>query len=548
MAHIGPFASEAHAAMRGLPGLGGADPTPSGAAEGKLDCMQETKPHIQQKRARFVVPSRSDSLLRNFTELIGGPLGRRSSPGAISPGFFTVERVLIILTIVAALLAILIKGYCRVNGWQAPQQFYATCYSDFPELFRSRGLADGVFPFFDQKSLFEYPVIAGLIAGATAWLVPGHGASPERILGYFDVNATLIVALWIVAVLATARINRRRPWDATMVALTPGIVLAGFINWDMWAVAMLAVGMYFFAKERPVLAGVFIGLGTATKLYPVLILGAVFLLALRSGRFRVFFVTTLSAAAAWLAVNIPIAAVNPAGWRYFFDFTQDRPAGYSSLWFAYNLVADRLHLVQLGAEAINALALNVFLLACVLIAGLALTAARRPRLAQLTFLIVAAFILSNKVYSPQFVLWLVPLLALARPRWRDFLLWQAAEALHWTATWMYLGQTSSGGPVQNNIDMPYYVMAVMLHMAATAYLMLRIAWDIWEPHLDPLRIQGEDDPHGGVFNGAKDWFRVDLKSPAASVLPWRQVASSPERQQPNQDSVTSAKGEAERDG
>lgn len=510
--------------------------------------MQETKPHIQQKRARFVVPSRSDSLLRNFTELIGGPLGRRSSPGAISPGFFTVERVLIILTIVAALLAILIKGYCRVNGWQAPQQFYATCYSDFPELFRSRGLADGVFPFFDQKSLFEYPVIAGLIAGATAWLVPGHGASPERILGYFDVNATLIVALWIVAVLATARVNRRRPWDATMVALAPGIVLAGFINWDMWAVAMLAVGMYFFAKERPVLAGVFIGLGTATKLYPVLILGAVFLLALRSGRFRVFFVTTLSAAAAWLAVNIPIAAVNPAGWRYFFDFTQDRPAGYSSLWFAYNLVADRLHLVQLGAEAINALAFNVFLLACVLIAGLALTAARRPRLAQLTFLIVAAFILSNKVYSPQFVLWLVPLLALARPRWRDFLLWQAAEALHWTATWMYLGQTSSGGPVQNNIDMPYYVMAVMLHMAATAYLMLRIAWDIWEPHLDPLRIQGEDDPHGGVFNGAKDWFRVDLKSPAASVLPWRQVASSPERQQPNQDSVTSAKGEAERDG
>ncbi|MHC6222970.1 glycosyltransferase family 87 protein [Arthrobacter sp. MMS24-S77] len=510
--------------------------------------MQETKPHIQQKRARFVVPSRSDSLLRNFTELIGGPLGRRSSPGAISPGFFTVERVLIILTIVAALLSILIKGYCRVNGWQAPQQFYATCYSDFPELFRSRGLADGVFPFFDQKSLFEYPVIAGLIAGATAWLVPGHGASPERILAYFDVNATLIAALWIVAVLATARMNRRRPWDATMVALAPGIVLAGVINWDMWAVAMLAVGMYFFAKERPVLAGVFIGLGTATKLYPVLILGAVFLLALRSGRFRAFFATTLSAALAWLAVNIPIVAVNPAGWRYFFDFTQDRPAGYSSLWFAYNLVAERLHLVQLGPQAINALALNVFLLACVLIAGLVLTAPRRPRLAQLTFLIVAAFILSNKVYSPQFVLWLVPLLALARPRWRDFLLWQAAEALHWTATWMYLGQTSSGGPAQNNIDMPYYVMAVMLHMVATAYLMLRIAWDIWEPHLDPLRVQGEDDPHGGVFDGAKDRFRVDLKNPAASVLPWRRVASFPEEQQPTQGSVTSAKGEAERDG
>ncbi|GAA4051582.1 glycosyltransferase 87 family protein [Arthrobacter methylotrophus] len=524
--------------------------------------MQETKPHSQQKRARFVVPSRSDSLLGNFTELIGGPLGRRSSPGTISPGFFTVERVLIILTIVAALLSILIKGYCRVNGWHSPQQFYATCYSDLPELFSTRGLADGVFPFFDQKSLFEYPVITGLIAGATAWLVPGHGANQERILGYFDVNATLIAAMWVVTVVATARINQRRPWDAAMVALAPGILLAGVINWDIWAVAMLAVGMYFFAKERPILAGLFIGLGTATKLYPVLVLGAVLLLAVRTGRMRVFFVTSSSAAVAWLIVNVPVAAVNPAGWRYFFDFTRDRPAGYGSLWFAYNLVADRLHLSQLGPETINALALNMFLLACILIAALSLAAPRRPRLAQLTFLIVAAFILSNKVYSPQYVLWLVPLLALARPRWRDFLLWQAAEALHWTATWMYLGQLSSGGPAQNNIDMPYYVMAVMLHIAATAYLMLRVAWDIWEPQLDPLRVQGVDDPHGGVFNGAKDWFRVDLMSPSASVLPWRRVAPSPVASEPAEDavppmqdsappanrSVPSAHGEAGRDG
>lgn len=516
--------------------------------------MQETKPHSPEKRARFVVPSRSDSLLRNFTEVIGGPLGQRSSPGDISPGFFTVERVLIILTVSAALLSILIKGYCRVNGWHTPQQFYATCYSDFPELFSSRGLADGVFPPFDQRALFEYPVITGLIAGITAWLVPGHGAGPERILGYFDVNATLIAAMWIVVVLATARINRRRPWDAAMVALAPGIVLAGVINWDMWAVAMLAVGMYFFAKERPVLAGLFIGLGTATKLYPLLILGAVFLLALRTGRLRVLFVITLSATVAWLAVNAPVAAVNPAGWRYFFDYSRDRPAGYSSPWFAYNLVAERLHLGQLGPEAINALAMDMFLIACVVIAGLALTAPRRPRLAQLTFLIVAAFILSNKVYSPQYVLWLVPLLVLARPRWRDFLLWQAAEALHWTATWMYLGQASSGGAAQNNIDMPYYVMAVMLHMAATAYLMVRVAWDIWEPHLDPLRVHGVDDPHGGGFNGAKDWFRIDLKRPAASVLPWRRMALPPDASQPasvapsGRDSVSPTHGGDDGDG
>ena len=482
--------------------------------------MQETKPHRQRKRARFVVPSRSDSLLRNFTELVGGPLGKRSSPGEVSARPFTVERVLIVLTVIAALLAVLAKDYCRVNGWETPGQFYATCYSDFPELFKNRGLGDGVFPFFTQGSLFEYPVLMGIIAGVTALMVPGQGVGSERILGYFDVNATLIVAVWMVTVILTARINKRRPWDAAMVAVAPGIILAGFINWDMWAVGLLALGMYFFARDKLILAGVFIGLGTATKLYPLLILGAVLVLSLRSGKFRAFFVTAGAALASWLAVNLPLAALNPAGWRYFFEFTQSRPAGYSSPWFAYNLVADRLQWMQMNAATINTLALYLFIAACALIGILALCAPQRPRIAQLAFLIVAAFILTNKVYSPQFVIWLIPLLALARPRWRDFLIWQAAEGLHWAAIWMYLGQATSGGSVQHNLDMSYYVLAVGLHMVVTAYLMARIIMDIWDPAQDPLRIDGEDDPHGGRFDGARDWLRVDLFRPSRSVFPW----------------------------
>ena len=195
--------------------------------------------------------------------------------------------------------------------------------------------------------------------------------------------------------------------------------------------------MYFFSRDRLVLAGILIGLGTATKLYPVLIFGAILLLALRTGRIRALLVTAGAAAAAWLAVNIPIAAMNPAGWKYFYQFTEDRPAGYSSPWFAYNLVAGRL---LAGPGCRRHQRPGPTSSCCVLIAALALTAPRRPRLAQLAFLIVAAFILTNKVYSPQFVIWLIPLLALARPRWRDFLIWQGIEGLHWAAVWMYLGR------------------------------------------------------------------------------------------------------------
>ncbi|MDQ0827953.1 putative membrane protein [Arthrobacter sp. B2I5] len=476
--------------------------------------MHETQAPDGKRRPRIVVPSRSDALLQKFTEVIGGPLGTRSDPGVVSPVIYSVERVLIVLTALAALAGILLKGYCRVNGWETPTQFYATCYSDFPELFRNRGMAAGVFPILGTGSQFEYPVLLGLIAGVTAWLVPGGEAS-ARALAYFDINAVLLAAVAMATVLVIARMPGRRPWDAAMVAVAPGIILAGTINWDLWAAFLLALGMYFFARQQLVPAGVMIGLATATKLYPLLVLGAILLLAVRTGRWRPLLVTGGSAAAAWVLVNLPFAAANPAGWAYFFQYSADRGAGYSSAWFAYNLVADRLGWSGIGAVGVNVLSATLFAVACAGIAAVALTARRRPRLAQLVFLIVAAFILTGKVYSPQYVVWLIPLLALARPRWRDFLVWQGIEALHWAAIWMYLGQVTSAGSSQHNLDMPYYVLAVAAHMAAVAYLMARVVWDIYDPTYDPIRRHHLDDPHGGPFANAPDRIRLKLLRPAS---------------------------------
>ena len=61
------------------------------------------------------------------------------------------------------------------------------------------------------------------------------------------------------------------------------------------------------------------------------------------------------------------------------------------------------------------------------IAWPALAAPRRPRLPQLCFLVLAAFLITNKVWSPQYVVWLVPLAVLARPRLWPYVLWQLAE-------------------------------------------------------------------------------------------------------------------------
>lgn len=466
---------------------------------------------------RLVVPSRTDSLLSRFTELVGGPLGRRTAPGVVSPGFFTVDRVLVLLTVVSALLAVGIKSVCRVQGWGGAGAYYGTCYSDFPTLLGGPAFAGGSLPVFTQDVRFEYPVLLGVVAAVTALAIPASGDGAQRALGYFDLNSLLVVGLWIGTVLVIARLARRRKWDAAMVALAPGMITSGFINWDVWAVFALALALLCLARERLVWAGVWIGVGASFKFYPLLLLLAVLILAVRSGTMRAFGRTALGTGAALLAVNLPFALLNPGAFRYFFDFAFSRGAGFSSLWESWNLVAARLGQPALSAAQVNVAAVVSFAVVALAITVLALSVPQRPRLAQILFLLVAAFVLCNKVYSPQFVVWLIPLAVLARPVWRDFLIWQAAEVVHWAAIWMYLGAGASGSGPQHNIDVPYYVCAVLLHMAATFYLMVRVVWDMVNPDDDIVRAGGVDDPQGGVFDLRPDRLRIEPRRLRASL-------------------------------
>jgi hypothetical protein len=107
-----------------------------------------------------------------------------------------------------------------------------------------------------------------------------------------------------------------------------------------------------------------------------------------------------------------------------------------------------------------------------------------PRLAQLGFLVVAGFLLVNKVYSPQYVLWLLPLAALARPRWRDQLVWQACEVFYFASVWWYL--QGDLAPGDNGGPMIYWI-AIAVRMAGELYLVAIVARDVLDPRRDPVR-------------------------------------------------------------
>ncbi len=481
------------------------------------------------------LPSRSDPLVAELSSVVGGPVGKHALIGRA--GFFTPLRVMFLLGVVFLALGWFGKAACiqqapAADGrmgldWSGHRQYVAMCYSDTVPLYGAEKLHEGAFPYKKswvepdadgnpQVRYMEYPVISGLyqylsMRVAKAWDAAVFLPGAIQVAIYFNVVAFGLALAWLTTIWASALLaGGRRIWDAAMVAASPLVLVHAFTNFDALATAFAAGALLAWARRRPLLAGVLLGLGGATKLYPLLLLGALLVLCLRAGRMRAWTSTLLGAVAGWLVVNLPIAVLYPKGWWEFFRLNTARHADPDSV---YNVVKsftgwpgfDGTLTAAEKPIVLNIISLLLFVGVCAGVGYLAWTAPRRPRVAQLAFLVVAGFLLTNKVWSPQYSLWLVPLAVLALPHRRILLAWMTIDALVWVPRmYYYLGESNKGLPEQ------WFTATVLLRDVAVIALCALVIREIYRPDLDVVRQFYVDDPAGGVLDGAPDsppaWF------------------------------------------
>lgn len=294
-------------------------------------------------------------------------------------------------------------------------------------------IAEGGLPYLDFD--LEYPPLAPAL-----FALPGHVGDYAGYVHWFGVLMYAFTVATVVVVVLTAAglwLGGPRTWIVAVTAPTAVAAIGTIVEnrFDMAVALCLAATVLFLCRGRSLPAAFALGLGFALKLTPLVLLPLVLILA---GRPRRMLAATATFAVAAVLPFIPYAVAAPGGILHVFTYHLDRPLQIESLLSTPFLLGHALDRVQVaivtsfgsqgieatgaGPVAVAGTALMLVSLAAVtgLIWRLRSVLAQQPDLIPTAALaLILAGMAFGKVLSPQFLIWLVPLvpLVLARDPW-----------------------------------------------------------------------------------------------------------------------------------
>jgi uncharacterized membrane protein len=340
-------------------------------------------------------------------------------------------------------------------------------WGDIGPLYGRRGIRPHHLPYTDRP--LEYPVLIGYVMWATAWV--GHTATT-----FLLTNAALLGAL---AVVTTVLLYRRDGARALRFAAAPSLVLYSFHNWDLIPVAATVAGLVALERRRPALAGVLLALGAWAKLYPgVLLAGIVILLWRRDDRATARRLV-VGAAVTTAVVNLPVLVASWDGWWFPMRFQRARTATWGTLWFhVLRLPGIEGHHDLRSASVANVVGLVALVVAFTVVVRRAVRARVSP--VQLAAALTVVVLLTNKVYSPQYTLWVVPffvLLPLSGALWAGLI---AADLAMYAV--VFMGRDIA-------VDLRDQIIGVIA--VARAVVLVRVAQTALRGRTDALAAAGE---------------------------------------------------------
>lgn len=275
-----------------------------------------------------------------------------------------------------------------------PWSYAHLAYSDIFALYRNHELWNHGLPYIQTP--IEYPVLMGILMWIAAWA----GSA----LGYYIVTAVFI---WIAALIAYRWLVEWSPKTAWAFAFTPMLLTYGLLNWDVIGIFLMLWAVRLYERRRYDGAALAFAAAVFFKFFPIFYLPFVAISLWRRGERRTLGRMVALFAGAALVINVPFAVSNWQNWSLFYSYNAIR-----------SVSTDVWNNVWIHISSVPLVDLLSFVLVLATFLWMARLVWKGGSLYQAAAVLFAAFLFVNKVFSPQYMLWLLGFGAIAGwPLW-----------------------------------------------------------------------------------------------------------------------------------
>jgi len=302
----------------------------------------------------------------------------------------------ILIAVGAGILAIIQNSYGQFSDIRG---FYGMHFADglhhWPfSTHTLQGATESIHP-------VEYPALTGLIMWLFSFFIaPAQFAWVD----YFRLTASVQVLVFALTVYFIQKMTNRKL--AIIFSISPAVLYSLNRNWDIWAIATMLIAIYLFHKGKETQSAIWLAISIAVKFFPLVALLPIGIFYLRNKRLKDGLRYLAITGLAWFVINLPFMLVNFKGWLYFYEFSYERGIGAASFFEITNMAGIGVPTTKVVFYVLNLLSLS--LVAFYLFRSKSIIGA-----AEGTFFTMFAFILFNKQYSMQYVIWLASLAVLA---------------------------------------------------------------------------------------------------------------------------------------
>ncbi|MCK5283146.1 MAG: DUF2029 domain-containing protein [Nanoarchaeota archaeon] len=247
-------------------------------------------------------------------------------------------------------------------------------------------------PYIDK--LVEYPVIIGM----TMYAASRFNLNYYLFFHYFLFLGCALATTYYLYKLSE-ELGTNKKYLFIFWAFAPSMLWFSYYNWDMITVMLSIMALYYYKEKKDILATVLLSLGFGTKIYPLLF----FFPVLLHRKFFKWIKIGLVFLATFLIVNYYFMLMNFKAWYFIYGFHGMREPNIDSIWSVI-----MRFIPSLSIESVNWITLILF-------ASLYLyinIKFRNRDFLFMSFISLLLFMIVNKVFSPQFIIWLLPFFAI----------------------------------------------------------------------------------------------------------------------------------------